>query len=105
VLILGGGFEKDTPARWSVQKPHEAGITLVNRENYWAWPMLEDPGSIGLTDVVFPFAGFVLERAWYARCVIDLKPMSPEVRVIARRDYLRLPGDRAWQRHQFYSPA
>ena len=59
VLILGGGFAGVYTARLleRVLKPHEAEITLVNRENYWVYqPMLPEviSGSIGLTDVVSP---------------------------------------------------
>src|SRR5919106_2236314 len=59
VLILGGGFAGVYTARMleRMLKPQEAGITLVNRENYWVYqPMLPEviSGSIGLTDVVSP---------------------------------------------------
>jgi len=59
VLILGGGFAGVYTARMleRLLKPHEADITLVNRENYWVYqPMLPEviSGSIGLTDVVSP---------------------------------------------------
>src|SRR5882762_595 len=59
ILILGGGFGGVYTARRleKLLKPHEAEITLVNRENYWVYqPMLPEviSGSIGLTDVVSP---------------------------------------------------
>jgi NADH dehydrogenase len=43
VLILGGGFAGVYTARMleRLLQPHEASITLVNRENYWVYqPML-----------------------------------------------------------------
>ena len=59
ILILGGGFAGVYTARTleKLLRPEEAGITLVNRENYWVYqPMLPEviSGSIGLTDVVSP---------------------------------------------------
>src|SRR4051794_24618293 len=59
VLILGGGFAGVYTARLleRILKPHEAEITLVNRENYWVYqPLLPEviSGSIGLTDTVSP---------------------------------------------------
>ena len=59
VLILGGGFAGVYTARCleKLLRPHEASITLVNRENYWVYqPMLPEviSGSIGLTNVVSP---------------------------------------------------
>jgi NADH dehydrogenase len=59
ILILGGGFAGVYTARCleKLLRPHEASITLVNRENYWVYqPMLPEviSGSIGLTNVVSP---------------------------------------------------
>src|SRR5215472_2508847 len=59
ILILGGGFAGVYTARCleKLLRPHEALITLVNRENYWVYqPMLPEviSGSIGLTNVVSP---------------------------------------------------
>src|SRR6201981_575929 len=59
ILILGGGFAGVYTARHleKLLRPDEAGITLINRENYWVYqPMLPEviSGSIGLTNIVSP---------------------------------------------------
>jgi NADH dehydrogenase len=59
IVILGGGFAGVYTARAleKLLRPHQATITLVNRENYWVYqPMLSEviSGSIGLANVVSP---------------------------------------------------
>src|SRR6201981_2788018 len=59
ILILGGGFAGVYTARHleKLLRPDEAGITLINRENYWVYqPMLPEviSGAIGLTNIVSP---------------------------------------------------
>src|SRR5882762_4356203 len=102
VLILGGGFAGVYTARLleRMLKPHEAEITLVNRENYWVYqPMLPEviSGSIGLTDVVSPIRRLCPRTRLVMREVeaIDLEnrvvTVSPGFRPVATRlayDYL-----------------
>src|SRR5947208_2793546 len=102
VLILGGGFAGVYTARLleRLLKPHEAEITLVNRENYWVYqPMLPEviSGSIGLTDVVSPIRRLCPRTRLVMREVeaIDLESrvvtVSPGFRPVATRlayDYL-----------------
>jgi NADH dehydrogenase len=102
ILILGGGFAGVYTARLleRMLKPHEAGITLVNRENYWVYqPMLPEviSGSIGLTDVVSPIRRLCPRTRLVMREVeaIDLESrvvtVSPGFRPVATRlayDYL-----------------
>lgn len=59
-------------------KPHEASLSLVNRENYWVYqPMIPEviSGAIGLTDVVAPIRQLCSRTELVMREVeaIDLK--------------------------------
>ncbi len=80
IVVIGGGFGGVYAARWleKLLPPAEAGIHLVNRENYFVFqPLLAEviSGSIGLLDTVAPIRRLCPRTRLYMREVesIDLK--------------------------------
>jgi NADH:ubiquinone reductase (H+-translocating) len=100
ILILGGGFAGVYTARCleKLVRPHEALITLVNRENYWVYqPMLPEviSGSIGMTNVVSPIRRLCPRTNLIMREVedIDLKKQIVTVSPGFRPRHLQLKYD------------
>src|SRR3954451_17216283 len=102
VLILGGGFAGVYTARAleRLLQPHEAELTLVNRENYWVYqPMLPEviSGAIGLTDVVSPIRRLCprtnlvmreVEAIDLENCTVTLSPGFRPAPMVLSYDFL-----------------
>lgn len=91
VVIVGGGFGGVYAARCleKALRPHEASISLVNRENYFVFqPLLPEvvSASIGILDTVSPIRRLCRRTALYVR---DVERLDFERRVVVLAPGLR----------------